>query len=305
MTSTLDAPAFTKSTIYEALAAVMADVKAVGKDSRNLQHNFNFRGIDAVVNAANPALVKHGVIVVPELLKKEYGTVEVGKNRTRMAHCQVEVCYRFYGPDGSNIPVTVPGEAMDSGDKATAKAMSVAFRTALIQALALPTDEPDPDANSYERSAATDRAWLTDVERRIAEAAHPDQLQQVSHELDAKRDSGECEDDQYERLWQLGESRYHELVRAMQQQQRPPAQPTPAPAAAPAQPAQQSVRGGEPTDENDFEARLKAAKDLSTLDALKGDVMAAFKAQKLDPTSGNSLLRSIKAKSFELEEKAR
>jgi hypothetical protein len=41
---------------------------------------------------------------------------------------------------------------MDSGDKATAKAMSVAMRTALLQALCLPTDEPDPDATSYERA---------------------------------------------------------------------------------------------------------------------------------------------------------
>ena len=48
-------------------------------------------------------------------------------------------------------PTRVAAEAWDSGDKAAPKAMSVAFRTALLQALALPTDDPDPDSQSYER----------------------------------------------------------------------------------------------------------------------------------------------------------
>ncbi len=43
---------------------------------------------------------------------------------------------------------------MDSGDKATAKAMSVAYRIALIQALNAPTGDPDPDTQTYERSAS-------------------------------------------------------------------------------------------------------------------------------------------------------
>jgi len=58
------------------------------------------------------------------------------------------------GPGGDRLEATVAGEAMDAGDKATAKAMSVAFRIVLLQALALPTDDTDPDATSYERSTA-------------------------------------------------------------------------------------------------------------------------------------------------------
>lgn len=143
--------------IFGAMAAVMNEVQGVAKRDRNNQGSgFNFRGIDAVLNAVGPALRKHGVIVVPSLVRYEYGTVVVGKQQTQMAHAQVEVDYVFHGPDGSTIVSRVPGEAFDSGDKATAKAMSVAFRTCLIQALALPTDEPDPDSVSYERSPASD-----------------------------------------------------------------------------------------------------------------------------------------------------
>ncbi len=140
--------------IYQALAEVMKKVSSVAKRDRNQQQGFSFRGVDAVVNAVAPQLRKIGVIVVPLVESTEYGTVEIGKNRTPMAHVSVTVTYRFYGPDGTHIDCRVPGEAMDSGDKATSKAMSVAFRTALLQALCLPTDEVDPDAAAYERSPA-------------------------------------------------------------------------------------------------------------------------------------------------------
>lgn len=140
------------ASVVQALAAVMADVQAVKKTERNQQQGFNFRGIDAVVNAVGPALRKHGVVVLPNVLEFTHGTVEVGKNRTPMGHVTVKVAYQFVGPDGDSLTATVVGEAMDSGDKAVAKAMSVAFRTALLQSLALPTDEPDPDEVSYERA---------------------------------------------------------------------------------------------------------------------------------------------------------
>jgi hypothetical protein len=139
-------------TIAQALNEVMKQVGAVKKNDRNASQGFNFRGIDAVVNAVSPALQKYGVIVVPSVEDYEYASVEIGKNRTVMGHVKVKVTYTFIGAAGDAIKATVVGEAMDSGDKATAKAMSVAFRTALLQTLSLPTDEADPDSQSYERS---------------------------------------------------------------------------------------------------------------------------------------------------------
>ncbi len=137
------------TTIYTALAAVMADCDHVAKRDRNTQQNFTFRGIDAVVNAVGPVLRKHAVIVAPNVERVDYEPVE-SKSGNRGTACRILATYTFYGPDGSSIDCRVAGEAMDWGDKATPKAMSVAFRTALLQALALPTDDPDPDAQSYE-----------------------------------------------------------------------------------------------------------------------------------------------------------
>lgn len=141
--------------IYLLLNKVMNDVGAVKKADRNTHQNFNFRGIDAVINAVSPAFRKHGIVCFPTLLTSEYETVTVGQNRTQMGHARITVKYVFAAPDGSSLEVVVPAESMDSGDKATAKAMSVAYRTALLQTLCLPTDESDPDADSYERAPQT------------------------------------------------------------------------------------------------------------------------------------------------------
>lgn len=135
--------------IYSALANVMQDVDHVSKRDRNEHQNFMFRGIDAVVNAVGPALRKHKVIVVPDIESVTYAAVTTSTNKPANA-CRVVVAYIFTAVDGSSITVKVAGEAWDHGDKATPKAMSVAFRTALLQALALPTDDPDPDASSYQ-----------------------------------------------------------------------------------------------------------------------------------------------------------
>lgn len=134
--------------LVERLVAVKNDIGAVGKGDRNSAQGFNFRGIDSVLNAVSGPLRKHGVMVFPRLMSLEKGTASTNGGKT-MNTVVVTVDYVF--TDGATqISVVVPGEAFDSGDKCVAKAMSVAYRTALIQALSLPTDEPDPDIYSYQ-----------------------------------------------------------------------------------------------------------------------------------------------------------
>jgi len=142
--------------IHTALNNVMKDVGAVKKGDFNDFQKFMFRGVDAVVNAVYPALVAHKVTVQPKVLSYEYSTIDVGKGAASkpMGHARVIVEYTFTSAeDGSSASASAAGEAFDAGDKATPKAMSVALRTALLQALMLPTDEPEPDAQTYERAA--------------------------------------------------------------------------------------------------------------------------------------------------------
>lgn len=174
--------------IAQALSEVMKAVGGIAKKDRNQAQGFNFRGIDSVVNAVSPQLQKYGVVVVPSVEDYSYDTVEIGRNRTAMGHVKVRVRYTFVGPKGDAIAATVVGEAMDSGDKATAKAMSVAFRTALLQALCLPTDEPDPDASSYERSSAEDILPPGAVLMKIAQSTNLDALSEVGAYLTSSKD---------------------------------------------------------------------------------------------------------------------
>lgn len=164
----------------ERMLAVMQDVGAVRKGEKNAAQGFNFRGIDSVVNAVAPALKKNGVLVVPALQSVDYSQVEVGKNRTPMLQCRVIVQYVFAAEDGTTLAATVAAEALDSGDKATAKAMSVAFRTALLQALCLPTDEPDPDHDIYERAPELPEMDRDSFDRAMAAIVKASEEQEVA-----------------------------------------------------------------------------------------------------------------------------
>lgn len=159
-----------KPTIHEALSNVMAAVQAVGKGDRNNEQGYSFRGIDSVVNAVGPKLREHRVLVVPEVLEVAYRDVQTSRGKPSR-ECTVKVRYRFYGPAGDHIDAVTAGEAMDFGDKGTPKAMSVAFRVALLQALCIPTHEPDADADTYERAewaTARPRMLTTPAEIRTA-----------------------------------------------------------------------------------------------------------------------------------------
>lgn len=139
--------------IYKAITGVMSDIGAVGKNQKNQQQGFMFRGIDAVMNAINPALIKHKVFVVPEILeqsREERQTIRGGN----LIYSICWVKYTFFTTDGSHISATVIGEGMDSGDKATNKAMSIAFKYACSQVFCIPTEEmKDPDEETHEVTA--------------------------------------------------------------------------------------------------------------------------------------------------------
>jgi len=162
----------------------MRHMTAVPKDGHNSAQGFNFRGIDGVLNVAGPALRKAGVLPVPILALIERQTVEVGAKRTPMDSVYIEVIYLFYGPEADAVGVRVPGAAMDSGDKAITKAMSVAFRTALIQLFALPTQEPDPDATAYERAPALEPQAL-EVRAAALAATTVERLREIYEEARA------------------------------------------------------------------------------------------------------------------------
>lgn len=143
-------------TVVSAIAKVMAEVTSVSKDDQfsGGQTRFAYRGVDRVVKALSGAMRKHGVVMLPVCTAvPEYLQVATSQGKPA-SMVRVLVTYRIYGPAGDYVEAAAPGEAMDSGDKAVSKAMSVAWRTALLQVFFLPTEEPDPDSEGYELGKA-------------------------------------------------------------------------------------------------------------------------------------------------------
>lgn len=134
--------------IYAALSAVMGDVGHVGKTRKNTQQNYQFRGIDDVLSAVQDVLVKHGVVVVPRVLKTWRSVVQT-KGGSVMYSVRLLVEHKFYARDGSHVVCVTLGEAMDTGDKASNKAMSQALKYALVETLCIPTYEKDRDTEEH------------------------------------------------------------------------------------------------------------------------------------------------------------
>lgn len=150
ITNTTETPADDTGLVHRRWVEVMRTVLGLGKNQRNPQQGFNFRGIDAVMNAVGPALREHGVMILPNVTDITTERYETAKGAV-MQGVIVHVEYTVMAEDGSAFTGSAYGQAADSGDKAVSKAMSVAYRTFLLQALTLPTDEPDPDMEVHQR----------------------------------------------------------------------------------------------------------------------------------------------------------
>ena len=136
--------------IYQLIPEAMKRVGAIGKDSVNKTQGFKYRGIDAVYNALNPVMSELGLFIVPEILDHRREERET-QNKAILKYSILTIRYTMFAPDGSSVSCTVVGEGMDSGDKASNKAMSVGLKYACFQLFMIPTEEMvDPDQESHE-----------------------------------------------------------------------------------------------------------------------------------------------------------
>ena len=163
--------------IYQSITKIMEEVPSIGKTQRNKTQGFMYRGIDDVMNALQPLLAKNKVFIVPEILEqtREERTTSKGGN---LIYSICKIKYKFYAEDGSSVEAITIGEGMDSGDKATNKAMAIAMKYALFQVFCIPTDEmKDPDSETPEQSTKKNNNTKTvlkpnneDGEKPISEA---------------------------------------------------------------------------------------------------------------------------------------
>ena len=140
--------------VYQAINKVQAALckQGISKDHRNSQGaGYNFRGIDDVYNAVSPLLAEHGLCILPRMISRQCEERQ-SKSGGALFYITVEAEFDFVSAeDGSTHTVRTFGEAMDSGDKGTNKAMSAAYKYAAFQAFAIPTEgDNDADARTHE-----------------------------------------------------------------------------------------------------------------------------------------------------------
>lgn len=134
--------------IYKAIPAIMAEIKSIGKDRKNAQQGYAYRGIDDLYNACQPLMVKYKVFTVPKIIDQKREERE-SRNGGLLIYTIFTIEYTFFADDGSFVTATVVGEGMDSGDKSSNKAMAVAHKYALVQMFSAPTAEMlDPEIDS-------------------------------------------------------------------------------------------------------------------------------------------------------------
>lgn len=155
--------------IYESITKIMEDIPAIGKDQTNKTQGFKYRGIDDVMNTLQPLLSKNKVFIVPQILEqtREERTTNKGGN---LIYSICKIKYIFYAEDGTYIEAVTVGEGMDSGDKATNKAMAIAMKYALFQVFCIPTEEmKDPDGETPEGSKPRSSTISAEDAKRLHE----------------------------------------------------------------------------------------------------------------------------------------
>lgn len=142
--------------VYAAIAAVQTAMarEGISKDRKNTSQGYQFRGIDDVYSALAPHLAANGLCILPRVLEANQTERET-KSGSTLIYTLLKVAFDFVAvKDGSVHTVVMIGEAMDSGDKSSNKAMSAAYKYAAFQAFAIPTEgDNDADATTHEPTA--------------------------------------------------------------------------------------------------------------------------------------------------------
>lgn len=228
--------------VYQAINTVQRQLAATGitKNRKNQQQGYNFRGIDDVYNVLSPLLADAGLCILPRMMARVCEERQTAKGGT-LFYVTVEAEFDFVSvEDGTKHTVKTFGEAMDSGDKATNKAMSAAYKYAAFQAFAIPTEgDNDADAHTHQVApkvvAASFRSSPTmtaDGRRAIEElpADQQDYLRELAMELadmaqkggdlHARLVSESLDNEQKLGLWSVLDSKTRAAIKKAEQAQK-------------------------------------------------------------------------------------
>lgn len=189
--------------VYRAIANVMAAIGRTGisKDRKNTQQGYAFRGIDDVYNALSGLLSANGLSILPRVIDRHVTERATKDGKGTLFYVVLNMEFDLCcAEDGSRHTIAVAGEAMDSGDKATNKAMSAAFKYACMQVFCIPTEgNPDADSETHEVAPKSDEIKGESISLDVARA-------------EATRMRGILEMDVEHRIKALKSLDFHEVI---------------------------------------------------------------------------------------------
>jgi hypothetical protein len=178
--------------VHAAIAKVIGDMPAIGKNSRITEgpQKYAYRGIEGIKAELKPVLAKHGVHYAPHQIRDAQDAEYQAKSGATWQRCRLIVTYRIYGPDGSYIEAEGRGEGADNSDKSQNKAMTGAEKQMLLQVFAI-ADSEDPE---HSRAPEADQA-IPEWETKVVQGGV---LTEIRNQLDVK---GEAAKELARRAW--------------------------------------------------------------------------------------------------------
>jgi hypothetical protein len=185
--------------VYKAISAVTAEMSKVGisKDNKNTQQNYKFRGIDDVYGALSPMLARNKLCILPRVMERTVSEQQ-SKSGGVLFYTVLKVEFDLVSAeDGSKHTICTVGEAMDSGDKSSNKAMSAAYKYACFQAFCIPTEgDNDADGQTHEVTGNRDAKNLADRFREALRA-------EVDGKVFEIHDKANADQELYGAAWRL------------------------------------------------------------------------------------------------------
>lgn len=152
-----------KPNLFQRILGVMADIHYIQKSEKLVANQYRFVSHDQVTAAIHPLLVKHGIVIIP--------TVKELKQEGNRSHVILGCCFFNVDDPTQVFEVLSHGFGVDSSDKGPGKAVSYAYKYALLKVFALETgDDPDEDQTTkYEAPKCDDfdEAISTKIEPKM------------------------------------------------------------------------------------------------------------------------------------------
>ena len=147
--------------IYQKLNAIMRDVSYIQKESKKVNNQYTFVSHDAVTAKIRPALLEHGVIAIPDFFD-----ISQDGNKT---YCKMKMTFVNMDKPDDRLVIDCAGfgQGIDPQDKGAGKAMSYAYKYALLKVFALETgDDPEQDSIDHvskaEEKQKKAQAWVNE-----------------------------------------------------------------------------------------------------------------------------------------------